>query len=55
MQGSPIEWSNEEFGEKMPDKLLLKPDLSTIKEVPWHKKEAMVFADVYSPDTKELI
>jgi glutamine synthetase len=39
----------------MPNKLLLKPDLSTLKEVPWHKKEAMVFADVLCPETQNLV
>jgi glutamine synthetase len=48
VQGSPIEFSE---GLEFPDSLLLKPDLSTVKEVPWQKKEAMLFADPYSPDT----
>jgi glutamine synthetase len=52
VQGSPIEFSE---GLEFPDTLLLKPDLTTVKEVPWQKKEAMLFADPYSPDNKEVI
>jgi glutamine synthetase len=48
VQGSPIEFSD---GLSLTDSLLLKPDLTTIKEVPWHKKEAMIISDVYCPDT----
>ena len=29
--------------------------MSTIREVAWKKKEALVMADVYHPDTKEVI
>jgi glutamine synthetase len=52
VQGSPIEFTE---GLELPDSLLLKPDLATVKEVPWQKKEAMLFADPYSPENKEVI
>lgn len=52
VQGSPIEFTE---CLELPDSLLLKPDLTTVKEVPWQKKEAMLFADPYSPDNKEFI
>lgn len=40
---------------ELPKSLLLSPEISTLKEISWQKKEAMVMADVYHPDTKELI
>jgi glutamine synthetase len=35
---------------EIPNSLLLSPDMSTLREMPWQKKEAIVFADVYHPD-----
>jgi len=52
LQGQAIEFSD---GLSLPDSLLLKPDLTTLKEVPWQKKEAMIISDAYCPDTQELI
>jgi len=34
----------------MPKSLLLKPELSTLRECSWQKKEAMVMADAHNPD-----
>lgn len=43
-----------EFPEhvKLPKNLLLSPELSTLREISWKKKECMVMADVYDPDSK---
>jgi glutamine synthetase len=43
-----------EFPEhiKMPKSLLLKPELSTMRECSWQKKEAMVMADAHNPDVE---
>jgi glutamine synthetase len=34
---------------------MLSPELSTLREMPWQKKEAIVLADVCHPDTGEVI
>jgi glutamine synthetase len=39
----------------MPKSLLLTPDLSTLREMSWQKKEALVMADVLHPETKRLL
>jgi len=52
ISGTPIEFSE---GLTLPDTLLLKPDMGTVREVPWQKKEAMIFADPYCAETKEPI
>jgi glutamine synthetase len=44
----------EEEGEEakkilLPKSLHLRPDIPTMREVPWHKKEAIVLADVLNP------
>jgi len=40
---------------QMPKSLLLTPDLSTLREMSWQKKEALVMADVLHPETKRLL
>ena len=40
---------------KLPKNLLLSPDLNTMREVSWQKKQAMVMVDVYDPETNELL
>ncbi len=37
----------------LPKTLLLTPDLATLREMSWQKKEALVMADVFHPETKE--
>lgn len=37
-------------GMKLPKSLLLKPELSTMRECSWQKREALVMADVHNPD-----
>lgn len=39
----------------IPKSLLLTPDLSTLREMSWQKKEALVMADVLHPETKRLL
>ena len=34
---------------KLPREIWLKPDMDTLREVSWLKKEAMVMADLYTP------
>lgn len=53
--GSEIDFGEDENAVKLPKSLLLKPDFSTIKEVPWQKKEALVLADVLDPKDETLI
>ena len=40
---------------KMPKTLLLSPEISSLREMSWQKKEALVMADVYHPETRQLI
>jgi glutamine synthetase len=39
----------------MPKSLLLCPEISTLREMSWQKKEAMIIADVYNPDSGEIV
>ena len=61
ISGSEIEISTSEEGEdqepkvKLPKYLHLRPDIGTIKEVPWQKKEALVMADVIDPSNGEML
>lgn len=50
--GKSIEFSDK---VELPKNLLLRPDIATLKEIPWQKKEAIVMADVYHPETEELL
>ena len=38
----------------MEPSLLLKPDLSTLKDVPWLKKEALVIGDVLNASDSQM-
>jgi glutamine synthetase len=31
----------------------LRPDIETLREMPWQKKEAIVMADVYDPESEK--
>ena len=37
---------------KMPKSLLLKADVNTMRELSWQKRQALVMADVYDPETQ---
>lgn len=36
----------------MPKTLMLSPEISSLREMSWQKKEAMVMADVYDPESR---
>ena len=39
----------------LPKSLLLAPDIGTLREMSWQKKEAMVMAEVHDPEEPKLI
>jgi glutamine synthetase len=39
----------------MPKRLLLRPEIQTVKEMPWQKKEALVLVDVCDPKDGSLL
>lgn len=53
--GSEGEEHADDIKIKLPKTLKLRPDIPTMKEVPWQKKEAIVLADVIDPNSGEMI
>lgn len=49
INGSKLDLSED---VKLSKELMLKPDLNTLKEVPWSEKEALVIADVHCSDNQ---
>ena len=51
IEGKDIKFSDEIH---IPDSLLLKPDISTLRDAIWLKNEAFVLADVYDSNEEPL-
>src|SRR6185312_11068095 len=52
VEGKTIEFDE---GFKISDSLYLRPDLSTLKDAAFLKSEAIVFADVYDSENKNMV
>lgn len=55
VEGTLIETKDDENSFTLPKSLMLSPDISTLKEMPWQKKEALVIADVHYPEDGKLL
>lgn len=53
--GKAIDFKTDGALKALPKSLLLSPELLTMREMSWQKKEALVMADAYDPETKQLV